>query len=506
MNLLNELKQQLNIMKSLNENKGSKLEYFKKELLKILDKQEKEEFEEICKAIRDRQHLIPKQIQSRNAKTGKIFTTTVYVNPNKQYGLKKYKEQDSHGAKIAIGKLKKAIENCKTEEELYKLVLRNKDRFSDENGKPLEIVQELKKDVDVRKKALNGEDESSKDVFKEKSRELLQSIGNRYSKERATPDNSNIAQNDKVVKQKINPESFPERFRENPDMSKVINFIEKGSNNENLNFLFNNLNSILGNMYCFTTPKRAMFSWKNQTVEINKIGSDKDINDIETAIHEVAHALDFYCGEKRVIGMYKDQVQATQKDTGLRTTIQNSYLKKMPENTLKMFSKYENIVDGKCEVARKSDKLLEQGNKIRDDYMAGKIDRQTATKEINEINKQIRTLDQEYAKKINDSGIGHLEDIYDALSGGKFRDQGLLSQGHGKSVYNKVDERTSEIFANYIALSFTQPELIENYLRKDTPELCSKLDDLIKKMADKQKEKLGIKKSITLEDLKRLFA
>lgn len=649
MNLLSELKQQLYIMKSLNENKGSKLEYFKKEIIKILENQTVE------KSALGVGHV-------STYKDGSMWKK-IQNNPPKWKCIRQARtfSTETSGAKQSITKLIHKVRDCKNTDELLDIVMFNIDRFRDDKGYILPIVEKLKSEVDIRKVTMTDDKKDAYnnlvDIVNEKnfkenvklSRDeifskydntplkiaklpsllqkfftkgngfincgkaymidhmvhnhpttplplyrriqyildrakdfyfdtltgafgVVEEYGNKKGKpcknillfkkddndniilhktfydttkkipvkfkkyaltdiqqgltservehtligrsgENPAPasgsisgrsDNSNIIQNAEDVKQKIKPENFPERFRENPDMSKVINFIEKGSNNENLNFLFNNLNSILGNMWCFTSSKRAMFSWKNQTVEINKISSEKDINDIETAIHEVAHALDYMCGEKRIIGLNKEQLQATQKDTGLRSVILNSLLKKMPEDTLKLFNKYENIQDGKCELVRKTDVFMDQGNKIKDEYMAGKIDRTTATKQINDINKKITSITKEYEKKINDSGIGHLEDIYDALSGGKFRDSGLISQGHGKSVFSKTDNRTSEIFANYVALSFTQPQLIDNYLRKDVPELCNKFDELIKNMADKQKEKLGVKKAAIVFD-NRIF-
>lgn len=40
----------------------------------------------------------------------------------------------------------------------------------------------------------------------------------------------------------------------------------------------------------------------------------------------------------------------------------------------------------------------------------------------------------------------------------------------------------SEIFANYMSLSVNRPDLVD-MLRRDKPEFCSALDDLIAEMA-----------------------
>lgn len=150
---------------------NSRLEYFKRELKAVLKKQLDGESNEVEKSFSqrideilkgyDRAHLVPKQVRAVNEKTGKSYMKTVYINPNKQYGLKKYHETDSKGSKIAIAKLMKAVDKCQSEEELYKLVLRNKGRFSDSEGKPLPIAAELRKYIDEKQKNI-GKTQSKK--------------------------------------------------------------------------------------------------------------------------------------------------------------------------------------------------------------------------------------------------------------------------------------------------------------------------------------------------------
>lgn len=173
--------------------KDRKLEYFKSELLKILDKKEKEESgEEVSKAFivqelyksmtdplymaKSREKLVPKQIVATNTKTGKTYKTTVWVNPDKVNGYKKY-NKESQGAKIAIGKLKKKIDACTNSQELLNLVLMHKDRFCDELGRPLPIVQELSKYVSKKNDKLETPNNSrtkqniqkeNTDTYKEK--------------------------------------------------------------------------------------------------------------------------------------------------------------------------------------------------------------------------------------------------------------------------------------------------------------------------------------------------
>lgn len=78
-------------------------------------------------------------------------------------------------------------------------------------------------------------------------------------------------------------------------------------------------------------------------------------------------------------------------------------------------------------------------------------------------------------------GLNNFTDIYDALSGGKFRDDGVVHYGHGGRYYKSVSSRSHEIWANYCALSATRPDLVE-VLRRDKPELVQVLDEMTDEM------------------------
>lgn len=78
-------------------------------------------------------------------------------------------------------------------------------------------------------------------------------------------------------------------------------------------------------------------------------------------------------------------------------------------------------------------------------------------------------------------GIGELQDIYDALSGGRARDSGAVHYGHGSSYFRSLDKKKAEIIANYGALSVTRSDLID-LLREDKPELVEALDKMVEEM------------------------
>lgn len=132
-----------------------KLEYFKSELLKILDKKEKEESgEEVSKAfiVQDLYKSMTDPLYM--AKGGKVGV----VGEIRTWNGKKYKkmpnkkwvrvyDKETRGAKLSIAALRRKIDACTNSQELLNLVLANKDRFCDELGRPLPIVQELSKYV-----------------------------------------------------------------------------------------------------------------------------------------------------------------------------------------------------------------------------------------------------------------------------------------------------------------------------------------------------------------------
>lgn len=107
-----------------------------------------------------------------------------------------------------------------------------------------------------------------------------------------------------------------------------------------------------------------------------------------------------------------------------------------------------------------------------------------------QYNKLKAMLEQErdyQCRNIMGGGIGNLQDIYDALSGGEAQASGSVIYGHGRSYYRYTESRVHETIANYAALSVTRPDLID-LLQTDKPELVAELNativELLKKVGD----------------------
>lgn len=115
---------------------------------------------------------------------------------------------------------------------------------------------------------------------------------------------------------------------------------------------------------------------------------------------------------------------------------------------------------------------------------AAGADYKTYQKEYKKLqNAYYETIDYESRNALG-GGISSLEDIYDALSGGRHRDSGVVKYGHGSKYYSSQGKRINEIVANYGALSVTRPDLVD-MLRKDKPELVQALDEMLEEMAKK---------------------
>ena len=122
----------------------SKLEYFKKKVLSILDSQEKVGAQDFKKSFA----YIVDVVAKGNFPVGTIreWKGKKYIKVAPGKWRPKY-DSNSRGAKLSIAALKRKAENCKTSQELLQLVLENRDRFSDKDGKPLPFVQELSRYV-----------------------------------------------------------------------------------------------------------------------------------------------------------------------------------------------------------------------------------------------------------------------------------------------------------------------------------------------------------------------
>lgn len=156
------------ISKSIDKSTFTKLDYFKKQLIDVLVSQEKEENQNIEKAVKANIGEI------RTRKDGFKYKK---INNGK---WKRIYESESKGAKLSIAAIKRKIDNAKDEEELMNIIMTNKQRFVDKMGFMLPIVQELNKYID--EKRANGSEITPAEQETEKKTQEVQETPEKETK------------------------------------------------------------------------------------------------------------------------------------------------------------------------------------------------------------------------------------------------------------------------------------------------------------------------------------
>ena len=139
----------------------TKLEYFKNEIIKILDRQEQEdnaisksiECFEYVKSLSNTMGIIEKS--QKMFSTWKINGKDVPVKkiaPGKWVRI--YTEKNN-AAKESIKRLKNRVRKAANTDDLLEIVMNNVHRFQDENGVTLDLVYELQREIQFRKDFIN---------------------------------------------------------------------------------------------------------------------------------------------------------------------------------------------------------------------------------------------------------------------------------------------------------------------------------------------------------------
>lgn len=212
---------------------------------------------------------------------------------------------------------------------------------------------------------------------------------------------------------------------------------------------------------------------------IPKLQGDNLVGQVNSTLHEEMHLMDLY-GRKDV------QKPGNWFSTGRQSLVDafNSTSSDIGDDVKKLFADHN--AEWKRVSSEIRDKYQTQINALNDSML-----NRTFNGTYSEYKKQYSKLtsqledERNYAcRNIMGGGIGNLQDIYDALSGGEARASGKVIYGHGRSYYSSMTNRVHETIANYAALSVTRPDLID-LLRADKPELVAELDATIKELLKK---------------------
>lgn len=211
---------------------------------------------------------------------------------------------------------------------------------------------------------------------------------------------------------------------------------------------------------------------------IPKLKGDDLRGQIGTTLHEEMHLMDLY--NRKDPSNWFSTEQASLVNAFKRTDYS------MSKDIKDLFKKY-NAEQEKIHDER-YDSYREQISSLKEQYLGENGRTFKAYKEYDKKAKKLLAKtaeDIDYASRnAMGGGVDNLQDIYDALSKGSYRDKHIVKYGHGGEYYASADKQIHETVANYAALSVTRPDLIK-LLKADKPELVAELDKFVQAMLKK---------------------
>lgn len=292
----------------------------------------------------------------------------------------------------------------------------------------------------------------------------------------------------------IEVNNLPSQFTTQNEIDNTNIALEFINNQKNANpkvvQLFKNMNNNTKIPFKISHAKNYMLEIKRKSNNIDSVKlvipnlTNRNIGNIQTWLHENMHFIDFIKSNK---SMYDYQGFFSTKKISLQTAIRNSG-SSMGKEIKDLFNKFNSQYEKeKNVILDKTNKLIK---KLDDDYVKniqGKTANEYAKiykeykKKYNQISNQYKIDIDIIGRDIMGGGVNQLQDIYDALSSGNYRDMGIVKYGHGSKYYNNINSRVKEIVANFSSLSISRPDLIE-MLKKDKPKLVEELNNLIDEM------------------------
>lgn len=125
-----------------------------------------------------------------------------------------------------------------------------------------------------------------------------------------------------------------------------------------------------------------------------------------------------------------------------------------------------------------------QHEKLKEQYRSGAIDWKKYNSLFKKLQKEVNEEANNKCRALFGGGVSGLQDIYDAVSKGTFRDTGQVTYGHGSAYYTdrrRTNPNCSESLANYASLCVGHPELID-ILAEDYPEIVTALRGCVEAM------------------------
>lgn len=229
---------------------------------------------------------------------------------------------------------------------------------------------------------------------------------------------------------------------------------------------------------------RVKRSWNRNFEYVFDVGIPKInpnyIGTYDTNLHEEMHFLDMLITvkdnkdklpSKMFSQSYKPLVEAFDK----ATPVIGERAKKLFEDFAKecdiIYKKQQETFDTKHE-------------KLKEQYRSGEIDWKKYNSLFKKLQKEVNEEADNNRRALFGGGVSGLQDIYDAVSKGTFRDTGQVTYGHGSAYYTdrrRTNPNCSESLANYASLCVGHPELID-ILAEDYPEIVTALRGCVEAM------------------------
>lgn len=229
---------------------------------------------------------------------------------------------------------------------------------------------------------------------------------------------------------------------------------------------------------------RVKRSWNRNFEYVFDVGIPKInpnyIGTYDTNLHEEMHFLDMLITvkdnkdklpSKMFSQSYKPLVEAFDK----ATPVIGDKAKKLFED----FAKECDII-----YKEKQEAFDIQHEKLKEQYRSGVIDWKKYNSLFKKLQKEVNEEADNKRRALFGGGVSGLQDIYDAISKGTFRDTGQVTYGHGSAYYTdrrRTNPNCSESLANYASLCVGHPELID-ILAEDYPEIVTALRGCVEAM------------------------
>ena len=229
---------------------------------------------------------------------------------------------------------------------------------------------------------------------------------------------------------------------------------------------------------------RVKRSWNKNFDYVVDVGIPKInpnyIGTYDTNLHEEMHFLDMLITvkddkdklpSKMFSQSYKPLVEAFDKATPV-----------IGDKTKKLFEDFAK----ECDIIykEKQETFDTQHEKLKEQYRSGAIDWKKYNSLFKKLQKEVNEEADNKRRALFGGGVSGLQDIYDAVSKGTFRDTGQVTYGHGSAYYTdrrRTNPNCSESLANYASLCVGHPELID-ILAEDYPEIVTALRGCVEAM------------------------